>query len=85
MRTAFFDYFNRGIAEGLTPAESYRWAITEDLYSADGIPLERGQATANGMCYHPQYAAVNMDPADRWRGQRQCIAYDEINRVSCSA
>ena len=56
MRTGFFDYYHRGLREGLTETESYKWAITEDMWSADDEPLAPEQATADGMCYHPDCA-----------------------------
>ena len=56
-KTGFFDYFKRALREGLSEAEAYRWAIVEDLWSADDQPLSPEEATADGMCWHPQYAA----------------------------
>jgi hypothetical protein len=71
-KTSFFDYFHRAQREGLTDAEAYKWAITEDLYDANDCLLNPGEATADGMCFHPQFAVVNMQPHDYWFGQRQC-------------
>ena len=57
----FSDYFNRAKREGLTDAEAYRWAIIEDIYDADDNLLKPGQPRPDGMCYHPQFAAENLN------------------------
>lgn len=62
MKTGFFDYFNRAKAEGMTDTEAYRWAITEDMYDAEDRPIPPDQATADGMCHHPQFAAKVLSP-----------------------
>lgn len=72
VKVAFWDYINRAKREGLDDAAAYEWAITEDLYSADGIPIDKSQATADGMCYHPQCAAINPSKDDSSFGTRLC-------------
>ncbi len=58
----FFSYFHRAQREGLTDAEAYRWAITEDIYDAQDNLLKPDSPRPNGMCYHPQYAVENLHP-----------------------
>lgn len=68
----FFAYFNRAKQEGLSDTEAYRWAITEDIFSPDDVPLGTCDPRPNGMCYHPQCGVENLRPKSRWFGQRIC-------------
>lgn len=71
-KTGFFDYFHRAQNEGLTDTEAYAWAITEDLYDAAGTPLSPGEATADGMCCHPDFALRNQDGDKTGLRRRLC-------------
>ena len=50
----FFSYFHRAKREGLTDVAAYHYAITEDIYDAEGNLLKPGDARPDGVCYHPQ-------------------------------
>lgn len=63
MKTGFFDYYHRRLAEGLSETAAYKWAITEDMWSADDEPLTAQEATADGMCYHPESALTRIGHA----------------------
>lgn len=55
-KTAFFDYYNRAIKEGLTEKEAYWWAITEDIYDAEDNLLPKDYKRPEPLCYHPDSA-----------------------------
>lgn len=71
-KVGFFDYFNRGKSEGLTDTEAYRWAIIEDLFDADDHPITKDEATADGLCFHPQYAVETLGQITRYDKYHTC-------------
>jgi len=66
----FFDYFNKGKRAGWSDVKAYWYAITEDTVRPDGTPLADGEPRPDGMCWHPQFAAIQVYLGQDF--ERQC-------------